>query len=62
MNKLKEQAEKLIKKSTDNITFRSCWNCNGSHEHLKESKFVINCFECGNWFFKGKKITDENKI
>jgi len=24
---------------------RSCWNCNGAHEHLKDR--VVRCFACG---------------
>jgi hypothetical protein len=31
---------------------RSCWKCNGSHEHLKKVNKAHYCFECGrNWIF-----------
>lgn len=37
---------------------RSCWNCNGSHEHLKKADFPIDCFECGHIYFKGVRLTE----
>jgi hypothetical protein len=41
---------------------RSCWNCNGAHEFLKKVDYPFDCFECGNIYFKGIKITEpENK-
>jgi uncharacterized Zn finger protein len=44
------------------LAMRSCWNCNPSHQHLKkETECVIYCFECGNYFFKGVKITDQEE-
>jgi hypothetical protein len=36
---------------------RSCWNCNSAHKHLKKADYIIFCFECGSFYFKGKKIT-----
>lgn len=38
---------------------RSCWNCNPSHEHLKNVDYVIYCFACNNYFFKGHLIPVE---
>lgn len=39
--------------------YRSCWNCNPSHEHLRDVDYVICCFACGRWFFRGVDITEE---
>jgi hypothetical protein len=35
-------------------TFRSCWECNPAHEHLKSSKWLV-CFVCGNSYRLGVK-------
>lgn len=43
------------------FVWRSCWNCNSSHEGLKRAKYVINCFECGRWFYLGVDITEREK-
>ena len=32
---------------------RSCWNCNGAHEHLKDRPFVFTCFACGIQYVSG---------
>ena len=37
---------------------RSCWNCDSAHEHLKKADFPIQCFDCGEIFFKGVKISE----
>jgi len=34
--------------------FRSCWNCNGSHKHLKNTNYLILCFSCGKYYLKGR--------
>lgn len=40
------------------LELRSCWNCNPSHDFLKnEQDYVISCFECGRFYFKGTDIT-----
>lgn len=41
------------------LAFRSCWNCNGSHDYLKEAEYVIRCFGCGHLFYKGVQLTEE---
>lgn len=42
------------------IVWRSCWNCNPAHEHLKkEDKCVILCLECGRYYFRGEDITED---
>lgn len=40
---------------------RSCWNCNGAHEHLKEADFPIHCLWCGHIFYKGVRLTEEEE-
>lgn len=33
---------------------RSCWYCNGAHEHLKNADYPIICaMGCGIWYLKG---------
>lgn len=42
---------------------RSCWKCNPAHKHLKKADYIIWCFECGNFYFKGKPLVlkEDNK-
>ena len=54
----RKEAEKRIKENVDNLALRSCWKCNGAHEHLKEADYVINCFGCGHWYYKGIDLTE----
>jgi hypothetical protein len=52
LDKLREVAK------TKEIAWRSCWNCNPSHEHLKKEKgCVILCIECGHYYYSGVDIT-----
>jgi hypothetical protein len=37
-------------------TFRSCWECNPAHEHLKTAKWLV-CFICGSSYREGVKDT-----
>ena len=47
----------IEKKTKKEVVFRSCWNCNPAHKHLKKEKdFIIYCFECGNLYLNGKKL------
>lgn len=57
INKLREKAKKKIKQRY--YVWRSCWNCNLAHKHLKKADYVINCLECGRWYYKGQDITEE---
>jgi hypothetical protein len=57
---LREEATKIFKKDVGDLGWRSCWICNGAHTRfLKGSwgKWVLNCFECGRFFYKGVDIT-----
>lgn len=62
MKSLREKAKDKIRKDRNNVTFRSCWNCNEAHEHLKKSKLVINCGICGHWYYKGEDITEPDEV
>ncbi len=53
-----EAAERLKKDPTD-FAMRSCWNCNEAHEHLKEARYIIQCFACGHVFYKGQQVTGD---
>jgi len=54
------EAKKLLKKYPGVYPeLRSCWNCNGAHEHLKEHDLIM-CFGCGHWYYKGIDITITN--
>jgi hypothetical protein len=61
IEELREEASKLIKKTNgDCIAMRSCWKCNPAHEHFKrgmDKTWVLWCFGCGHYFYKGKDIT-----
>lgn len=58
----KEQARKkaraILKKDMSDYALRSCWKCNGAHEHLKKAE-LLNCFVCGRWYYKGIDITEK---
>jgi len=50
----------IIKMEDGEPALRSCWECNGAHEHLKMVNFLHTCFECGRyWVFD--KFFDEFK-
>lgn len=44
------------KMSKGEFAIRSCWKCNSAHKHLKKVDYLILCFECGNMYYKGKKL------
>ena len=54
----RKKAKAILKKDGANFEWRSCWNCNGAHEHLKDHG-LINCFECGHWYYQGIDITEK---
>jgi len=53
----RRKAKAMLKKDPTCYAWRSCWKCNGAHEHLKEAEYPINCFACGHWYYKGIDIT-----
>lgn len=59
IEKTRKEATEILKKDKTSFAWRSCWNCNGAHEHLKECDYVINCFNCGHWYYKGIDITEK---
>lgn len=58
VDEAREEALKLF--SIGECELRSCWECNPAHEHLKEHG-LINCFECGKFFYKGIDVTEYDK-
>jgi len=52
LQQLREEAR------TKEVCLRSCWNCNPAHEGLKKASYVICCFDCGGYFYKGVEITE----
>lgn len=50
----KEELSELIKQK--GMYLRSCWNCNPAHEHLKKSSYIVGCFICNKYYYKGKEI------
>lgn len=56
---LRKEASAYLADAKENgepgYAYRSCWECNPAHEHLKEAEMPILCNSCGNWFFKGVK-------
>jgi hypothetical protein len=39
---------------TSDIAMRSCWECNGAHEHLKQAPGRFYCLWCGRYFEGGR--------
>jgi hypothetical protein len=58
MTTIQEFIEKKIGRKLTKLepVLRTCWECNGSHKHLKKAKYVIYCFDCGKYWLKGKEI------
>lgn len=51
----RERARVLL--AEHKVTFRSCWECNSAHEHLKEGEdVVLLCFGCGNYYLGAVKL------
>jgi hypothetical protein len=61
MEEARKEAEKILEKDRADFALRSCWNCNAVHEGLKEAGYIISCFECGHWFFKGQQLSEDEK-
>ena len=65
-NRLRKEATAWAKKNPNSGLFghfpsRSCWKCNGAHEHLKKADYPIQCFACGHIYFKGVQLSEERK-
>jgi hypothetical protein len=50
--------EEAIKEAEGrDIIMRSCWECNGAHDHLRRSEFVVFClWGCGRYWWKGVEV------
>jgi endogenous inhibitor of DNA gyrase (YacG/DUF329 family) len=58
IEELREEATEWLDVSPTGMAFRSCWNCNSAHEHLKQATYPFCCFSCGSYFYKGVDITE----
>lgn len=63
ISKLREEVEQWVKQNPNsgllgNIPTRSCWNCNEGHKHLKNVNYPIECYDCGEIYYKGIKLTN----
>lgn len=61
LDQARAEATALLEKDKANYALRSCWNCNSAHEHLREAEYVIMCFGCGHWFFKGVQLSESDE-
>lgn len=43
----------VLKMEDGEPAMRSCWECNGAHEHLKKVNFLHVCFSCGRYWLFG---------
>lgn len=59
VEKARQEATAILDADRAAYQFRSCWNCNPAHAHLKKSAVPVLCFGCGRWYFKGIDITEE---
>ena len=56
----REEAVKAAEIAKAQVVMRSCWNCNGAHEHLKQATYVVWCVAgCGNYYYKGIQLNEE---
>lgn len=61
LERARKKAIELLKKDPTNMAWRSCWICNHAHIHFLEGEWgdwVLNCFECGKFFYDKIDITD----
>ena len=55
----RSEKEKIEEKLKNNqVSIRSCWNCNPAHKHLKKSDSIITCPWCGKTYYEGKELCD----
>jgi hypothetical protein len=55
LDALRAEASRSLGNSTP--AMRSCWDCNAAHYHLRDTDFVIWCFCCGRYLYRGTNIT-----
>lgn len=58
---LREEAREAMK--AGNVALRSCWQCNGAHQHFldRTDDCVIRCFACGRIYWRGVDLLDYTK-
>lgn len=52
-----EKAIKLL--NANEVSMRTCWECNSAHKYLKEAKGLFFCFSCERWFMNGNYLKNE---
>jgi hypothetical protein len=58
----REEAIKAAEGAKAQVIMRSCWNCNGAHEHLKQADYVVWCVAgCDNYYYKGVKLNADTE-
>ena len=59
VEKARKKADEWFEKNPkEQPEMRSCWKCNGAHDHLKQREWPLVCFSCGKWYYKGIDITE----
>ena len=56
MNDTQRKAEAVTQAIRGNVRQSTCWECNPAHKSLKLDEKVIECPECKEDYYKGKKI------
>jgi len=57
LDKLRDEASNWLETAPIGLPFRSCWECNGAHEYLRDADYPFACFACGRYLYKGQDIT-----
>lgn len=50
----------IAARAAGDFQMRSCWKCNGAHEHLKNAGLIV-CFACGHWYLNGEDLSEEGE-
>jgi len=61
IEKLRKEVIAFNNEHPGEYAMRSCWNCNGAHEHLKDLDIPLMCFDCGHWYLRGVDLMEPEK-
>lgn len=64
LSEARKKAAVLAKKDINKIAWRSCWVCNRAHVHFLRGKWgdwILNCFECGRYYYDKIDITGNDE-
>ena len=65
LDKARKKAKQIMKKDIQKVAWRSCWQCNGAHARFLDGEWgdwVLNCFECGKFYYDKIDITDYGEL